>query len=104
MRPIPVSFGLFILSIFFLLVKLPLLFLGCLVLSSFILGHWRMLHLMETQPTIEQIRKDNLKFALFGVSCFICGHFSPILLDLLLSYIGGVLFGLIGVSYFYEKR
>ena len=104
MKPISISLGLFILSIIFLFLNLPILFLGLLFMSSAIIGNFRMVYLMDTQPSPKQIRKENLRLCLLGLSCFICGHFSPILLDLLLSYTGGVLFGLIGVSYFYEKR
>ena len=103
MRLLPLSFAFFILSIFFLLVGQGILFIGFLIFSSMLLGHMRMVHLMDNQPNRKDIKKDNIKLSVLGVSCFIVSNFVPLIFDLLFSFSGGVCFGLIGVNYFFEK-
>lgn len=103
MRLLPLSFAFFILSIFFLLVGQGILFIGFLIFSSMLLGHMRMVHLMDNQPNRKDIKKDNIKLSVLGVSCFIVSYFVPLIFDLLFSFSGGVCFGLIGVNYFFEK-
>lgn len=103
MRLLPLSFAFFILSIFFLLVGQGILFIGFLIFSSMLLGHIRMVYLMDNQPNGEDIKKDNIKLSVLGISCFIVSYFVPLIFDLLFSFSGGVCFGLIGVNYFFEK-
>ena len=90
-------------AIFFLLIGQSILFIGFLIFSSMLLGHMRMVHLMDNQPNRKDIKKDNIKLSVLGVSCFIVSYFVPLIFDLLFSFSGGVCFGLIGVNYFFEK-
>ncbi len=68
-----------------------------------LLGHMRMIHLIDRQPSEKDIKKDNIKLSVLGVNCFIVSYFVPPIFDLLFSFSGGVCFGLIAVNYFFEK-
>ena len=35
-----------------------------------LLGHMRMIHLIDRQPSEKDIKKDNIKLSVLGVNCF----------------------------------